>query len=99
MSKHGGPEGFGFWKSIIIGLFGIIIIITGLALFEVNLWISIILVLIGAFIVLIAAEGGKGKMRGIMRDPHSLTMKNHNKSNLNKDLPYNPWDEVSKDKK
>lgn len=97
MPWRNGPKTFGFWKSILVALVGFLVIIGGLALFEIALWLSIILVLIGAFIILVAAEAGRGKMRGIFRDPHSLAMDKTN-PNLNKDKPFNPWDEVSGEK-
>ena len=97
MSKNGGPASFGFWKSILIGLLGIAIVICGLALFETSIIATVAIVLIGSMIVMIAAEAGKGKMRGFFVDPHTFA-KDKPKSNLKKDLPYNPWDEVSRKK-
>lgn len=98
MSWRNGPKTFGFWKSILVALAGFLLIVVGMALFEVNIWVSIVLVLIGAFVILVAAEAGRGKMRTIFRDPHSLSMDKTN-PNLNKDKPFNPWDEVSRDNK
>ena len=97
MPWRNGPETFGFWKSIFVALLGLLIIIAGLAVFEIAIWLSVILVLIGAFIILIAAEAGRGKMRTIFRDPHSLSMDKTN-PNINRDKPFNPWDEVSEPK-
>ena len=97
MPWRSGPETFGFWKSILVALAGFLVIIAGLAFFEKVLWLSIVLVLIGAFIILIAAEAGRGKMRSLMRDPHSLAMGKASEPR-HKDKPFNPWDEVSQEK-
>ncbi|MBQ7873662.1 MAG: hypothetical protein IJ306_00665 [Oscillospiraceae bacterium] len=98
MPWRNGPETFSFGKSLLVALVGLIVIIGGMALFEFSVWISLVIVLIGAFIILIAAEAGRGKMRTIFRNPHSLAMDKTN-PHLNKDKPFNPWDEVSKEKK
>lgn len=98
MPWRSGPQTFGFWKSVLVALAGLLVIVIGLALFEKVLWASVILVILGALIILVAAEAGRGKMRTIFRNPHSLAMDKLN-PNLNKDKPFNPWDEVSGDKK
>ena len=94
MSRHGGPEKFGFWKSILVAFAGFLIIICGLAFFERFIWLSILLVIVGAFIILVAAEAGKGRMRGLFTDPHT-DVKVKPREGRHKDLPYNPWDAVS----
>lgn len=94
MSRHGGPESFGFWKSIFIALIGAVIIIIGLALFEKSIIATLVLIAVGSMIIMIAAEAGKGRMRGLFIDPHTGA-KVKPKDGRYKDMPENPWDAVS----
>ena len=98
LKKHGGPLAFGFWKSILIGLSGVATIVLGLWLFEKSIIATLVLVCIGSLIILIASEAGRGKMRGFLRDPHSDVLQKPGDGRA-KDMPFNPWDEVSKDKR
>ena len=97
MSRHGGPETFGFWKSILIALVGMVVIIIGLSLFEKSIIATLILVAVGSLIIMIAAEAGKGRMRGLFTDPHTFA-KVKPKDGQYKDMPHNPWDAVSGEK-
>lgn len=94
MSRHGGPETFGFWKSILVALFGAAVIILGLALFEKSIIATLVLIAVGSMIIMIAAEAGKGRMRGLFIDPHT-DAKVKPKDGRYKDMPENPWDAVS----
>ena len=88
-----------FSKSLAFSIIGTVFIIFGLYLFEKNLLISIISIIAGILIICFSDDGTDGKSYTYINVFGNLKGITKEEPHAKKDRPFNPWDEVSDDKK
>lgn len=88
-----------FWKSIAICTIGTSSIIFGVYLFERSLLFSIILFVLGTLVICLGGYRTEEKPTTYINVFGDLAGTKGEDSQIKKDKPFNPWDEISGDKK
>lgn len=92
-----GPLNLKIWQKMLLLALGLGAIIGGMAVFEVLPWLFFVLAGVGVLLVFVALNGGRDLNR--RRFTHAGTRNSAPEPSVRKDMPFNPWDSASDNKK